>query len=232
MINGWPQKRVIYNQNHFYGAAQIADGLTYRDYGVTDVISASRAIDAHVRHRHPGVTSHLVPYGIDPALFRPAPRKRDAIVYLPRKRSVEAAYLRDSFRYTFPEFRRWEWWPLANATEAEVAAAMGEARVFLSLGRLEALGLTPLEAMSCGCVVAGFTGIGGLEYAKTANGFWAAEDDFPLCLQQLRAAVKLADSDSAERAAYDEACRATLAHYSRAKFVSEAKIAWETILQR
>ena len=69
------------------------------------------------------------------------------------------------------------------------AAAMGEAGVFLSLGRLESLGLTPLEAMACGCIVAGFTGIGGQEYASPANGFWAAEDDFPSCIKQLRAAL-------------------------------------------
>jgi glycosyltransferase involved in cell wall biosynthesis len=196
-----------------------------------DVISTTRSIDAYVRHRHPGVTSHLVPYGIDTGVFKPAQTKREAIAYLPRKRPIEASYLRDSFRHAFPDLRGWDWWPLVNESEANVAAAMGEAGVFLSLGRLESLGLTPLEAMACGCIVAGFTGIGGREYASPANGFWAAEDDFPSCIKQLRAAVGLAQSNALPRVAYHEACWATLANYSQAAFVDAVKRTWEAIVK-
>ncbi len=230
-IAHWPQKRVIYVQNEFYSGAQLSNGLSYRDYGVMDVISTTRSIDAYVRHRHPGVTSHLVPYGIDTGVFKPAQTKREAIAYLPRKRPIEANYLRDSFRHAFPDLRGWDWWPLVNESEANVAAAMGEAGVFLSLGRLESLGLTPLEAMACGCIVAGFTGIGGQEYASPANGFWAAEDDFPSCIKQLRAAVELAQSNELPRVAYHEACWATLANYSQAAFVDAVKRTWEAIVK-
>jgi hypothetical protein len=230
-ITHWPQKLVIYIQNEFYSGAQLSDGLSYRDYGVMDVISTTRSIDAYIRHRHPGVKSHLVPYAIDTGVFKPAQIKREAIAYLPRKRPIEASYLRDSFRYAFPDLRGWDWWPLVNESEANVAAAMGEAGVFLSLGRLESLGLTPLEAMACGCVVAGFTGIGGREYATPANGFWAAEDDFPSCIKQLRAAVELAQTNSLPRVAYHEACWATLAKYSQHAFVAGVRMAWEAILK-
>ncbi len=228
-ITHWPQKRVIYVQNEFYSGAQISDGLSYSDYGVTDVISTTRSIDAYIRYRHPDVRSHLVPYGIDVGVFKPAQIKREAIAYLPRKRPIEANYLRDSFRYAFPDLRGWDWWPLVNEAEAKVATAMGEAGVFLSLGRLESLGLTPLEAMACGCVVAGFTGIGGREYATSANGFWAAEDDFPSCVKQLRAAVELAGSNSLPRVAYHEACWATVGKYSQRAFVDAVQKAWEAI---
>jgi glycosyltransferase involved in cell wall biosynthesis len=230
--NRWPQKPVIYVQNHFYSGAQLGDGMTYKDYGVTDVIAASRTIEAYIRHRHPDVTSRLIPYGIDTGRFKPAQNKRDVIVYLPRKRAVEAKYLRDSFRYAFPELRGWDWQALDNASETEVATAMGEARVFLSLGRLESLGLTPLEAMASGCVVAGFTGVGGREYASSANGFWADEDDFPGCIAQLRSAIALTGSISPARVAYHEACWATLANYSQAASVDATKRVWEAILKR
>jgi len=104
-IEHWPQKRVIYVQNEFYSGAQLGDRSSYRDYGVMDVISTTRSIDAYIKYRHPDVTSHLVPYGIDTGLFKPAQTKREAIAYLPRKRPIEAAYLRDSFRFAFPDLR-------------------------------------------------------------------------------------------------------------------------------
>ena len=37
---------------------------------------------------------------------------------------------------------------------------------------MEACPLVPLEAMASGCIVVGYTGYGGLEYASSQNGFW------------------------------------------------------------
>ncbi len=66
----------------------------------------------------------------------------------------------------------WRWAVIQNKSEAEVAAIMGQAAIFLSLSRFEGLGMTTLEAMASGCLVVGFTGIGGREYASRTNGFW------------------------------------------------------------
>ena len=50
-----------------------------------------------------------------------------------------------------------------------------------------------LEALASGCLVAGFTGVaGGTDSATARNGFWAAEDDLPACVDQLARAVQLA----------------------------------------
>ena len=61
--------------------------------------------------------------------------------------------------------------------EAQVARLLGESEILLSLSQRESLGLVPLEAMSCGCLVAGFHGQGGLEYTSLGNGFWFGSDD-------------------------------------------------------
>ena len=104
---------------------------------------------------------------------------------------------------------------------------MGIAKVFLSLSRLEGFGLTPLEAMASGCVVAGFTGIGGREYAIPDNGFWADEDDFPACVAGLAKAVEL----SAAPEKYRVACQKTLALYTPETFKKGVKEAWDGILE-
>ncbi len=224
-----PQRKVIYSQNHFYGALGIKDAASYADYGVTDILCSSRTIYDHCRLRHPAVRAHIVPCMVDPAQFRSAPQKRKTIAFMPRKRAIEAAYIRDMFRFSHPECRDWEWVEIANVSEAEAARRMGEAKVFLSLSRLEGFGLTPLEAMASGCVVAGFTGIGGREYATAENGFWVAEDDFPAAVEALAKAVKLSDATGEKIDSYRASCQKTLSLYTPKTFKNGVKNAWDAI---
>ncbi|MDD3029096.1 MAG: glycosyltransferase family 4 protein [Alphaproteobacteria bacterium] len=222
-----PQRKVVYSQNQFYGAQGLGGREDYTAYGVSAVLCSSRSIYEHVRVRHPSLPAFVVPCAVDPTVFRPAPVKRDEIVFLPRKRAIEAAYLRDMFSFLHPEYDSWSWVSVDGCSEADVARSMGEAKVFLSLSRLEGFGLTPLEAMAAGCVVAGFTGIGGREYASETNGFWADEDDFPACLEGLERAVSL---DEAARQAYTAACAPTLDAYTPRAFEKGVADAWRTIL--
>ena len=227
-----PQRKVIYSQNHFYGALGIAAAAGFADYGVTDILCSGRTIYEHCRLRHPTLRAHIVPCAVDPALFHPAPEKRDVIAYMPRKRPLESLYIRDMFRFAAPQYRAWEWREIANVGEAEAARMMGEARVFLSLSRLEGFGLTPLEAMASGCIVAGFTGIGGREYATPDNGFWANEDDFPACQAALTQAVALSLDFASVREKHHEACQKTLSSYTPEAFRQGVKAAWDAILSK
>jgi glycosyltransferase involved in cell wall biosynthesis len=227
-IKDWPQPKVIYMQNHFL-SCRLNELQTYADYGVTDIICGSRTIYEHALIRHSRTPSHIIPCSIDARLFRPLV-KRNRIVLIPRKRKIEAAYIRDTFRFAHRQYGDWEWQGLVNVGEGSVARAFGEAKVFLSLSRLEGFGLTPIEAMAAGCIVAGFTGIGGREYATPENGFWAEEDDFPSCIAQLKAAIDLSQSDGARREAYDAACAKTAAAYSTEMFRYCVKQAWARIL--
>ncbi len=222
-----PQRKVIYSQNHFYGAMGIADAASYADYGVTDILCSSHTIYDHCRLRHPTLRAHVVPCAVDSAQFRPADEKQNVIAFMPRKRAIEAAYIRDMFRFSYPQYRNWQWREIANVGEAEAARLMGEARVFLSLSRLEGFGLAPLEAMASGCVVAGFTGIGGREYATPDNGFWVDEDDFPACNIALAQAI-VQSLTSGE--AYRAACLQTLAAYTPETFRQGVKIAFDRLL--
>jgi glycosyltransferase involved in cell wall biosynthesis len=56
--------------------------------------------------------------------------------------------------------------PIANMTEAQTAQVMRESLIFLSFGYPEGCPLPPAEAMSCGCIVIGYHGMGAREYFK------------------------------------------------------------------
>ncbi|MFY9288526.1 MAG: hypothetical protein WAO98_08495, partial [Alphaproteobacteria bacterium] len=78
-----------------------------------------------------------------------------------------------------------------------------------------------------GCVVAGFTGLGGKEYAHEQNGFWASEDDFPTCVANLKKAVDLSLTDHKN---YSEAATKTVKAYTPQTFKQAVKEAWSKIL--
>ena len=228
----WPQRKVVYSQNHFYGSLSLEKVGGFADYGVTDGLCCSLTTFEHMKWRHPSVRAHLVLNGIDRAKFAPtAAPKEKIIAYMPRKRPVEAAFIKDIFRYTYPECDAWQWHAIDNVSESEAAVVMSRAGVFLALSRLESLGLSPLEAMASGCIVAGFTGIGGQEYARPANGFWVAEDDFKACAAALKQAVDLAalPTDAPARTAYAQACEVALAPYTPLAFAQGAVEAFRVI---
>ena len=225
-----PQRKVIYSQNHFYGALGVGDASSYADYGVTDILCSSRTIYDHCRLRHPTLRAFVVPCAVDPICFKPAPEKRKRIAFMPRKRAIEVVYIRDMFRFAYPQHRDWEWLEIAHQDETGVARAMGSAKIFLSLSRLEGFGLTPLEAMASGCIVAGFTGIGGREYATPENGFWINEDDFPACVAALAQAIAHSQAGGVEGPKRQIACQKTLALYTPQIFRQGVRDAWDAIL--
>lgn len=229
-FKNFPQRKIIYSQNHFYGALGIGSASSFADYGISHILCSSQTIYNHSRLRHSSLNAYVIPCAVDDVLFRPGPVKKNAIAYMPRKRAIEAAYVKDMFHFTYPMLRDWQWTEVSNKSEAEVAHVLGTSKVFLSLSRLEGFGLTPLEAMASGCIVAGFTGIGGQEYATPKNGFWASEDDFPTCIAQLQKAVQLSLSSNQEQASYQESCFQTLTAYSPTLFKQAVRTAWHDIL--
>lgn len=225
-----PPRKVIFCMNHFYAGLDILNGRTYADFGVSHVLCLGQTIYDYCRDRHPDVAASMIPIGIDPGHFYPRP-KRECIAFIPRKRWLEAAYIRDLFRFEYPEFRDIEWVELDGRSEPEIAEALGAASVFLVLHRLDSLPLTGMEAMASGCVIAGFTGIGGREYAREENGFWADEDDFSTCIRQLAGAVQLSRETGARREAYATACAQMAARYTPATFDEAVRTSWAEILR-
>jgi len=184
----FPARRVVFCQNHYYGMYQIGRHADWRQYGIETVLCSSVAIrdfmEAHYGYRDLPV----VPYHIDPTLFRPR-RKLPMIAYLPRKRQIEAALIHLRFRERFPHLAATPFRRLDNAPEGRVAQVFGECAIVLMLGRFEGLGLPPLEAMSAGAIAVGYHGDGGREFATDENGLWVEDGDIEGCVTALGRAM-------------------------------------------
>jgi glycosyltransferase involved in cell wall biosynthesis len=225
----WSNRKVVFCQNQFQVHRGLADRQDYADFGVSAIICPSQEVASFCRRRFPDLPVVIVPYPVDRALFRPREPKHIQIAFMPRKRASEAAFIRDLFRAENPAFRAVPWVEITKVSEKQVAQTLGESSVYLSLSRFEAFGLSTLEALSSGCIVAGFTGIGGREYATSKNGFWAPEDDCVVAVEQLVRAVRLSMEGGDRYRDMVESAGATADYYSPARFRERVTTCWKAL---
>lgn len=171
-----------------------------------------------------------VPNAIDPVSFRPREKKLQ-IAFMPRKNSGELEFLRASFLLRNPACEAIPWVALDGMPLAEVGRILGESAIFLSTCHYEGFHLPALEAMSCGAVVVGFHGYGGLEYTHDGNGLWCPQGDLLTCLDQLERAVSLVEADGDELAALVGAALETAGRYRRPSRDRALLAAWREIMR-
>lgn len=221
-----PMRRFVFVQNHFYMWYGLAGAPDFAALGVERVFCSSEVIATYFGRVFPGPPPPVVHYGIDGALFHPR-RKRAQIAFMPRKMEKEARFIRETFLRLHPALSTWRWVAIDQVDEREVARILGESAIFLSLGRLEGLGLPPLEAMAAGCIVVGFLGDGGREFATPENGLWCRAEDWDQCVGALARAAHGIASRDAGIARITDAGRRTVAGYSFERTERELLAFWK-----
>ena len=152
---------VAFNQNAYLTCEHVPGDAppAYELFAAAMTVSSDSA--EYLRFSFPSLDVSVVPNAVDPELFRPAPLPPPRrLALMPRKRPSEAAEI---LRLLGDRLRGWEVVKIEGRSEAETAAMLRSAPIFLALGRREGLGLPPIEAMASGCCVVGFPGLGGRE---------------------------------------------------------------------
>jgi glycosyltransferase involved in cell wall biosynthesis len=179
--------------------------------------------------------------GVDTALFCPPLERKDGetvrIAFMPRKNKVFARQIGELAEVRLRRRTQplpLEWVSIEDRSQAEVARILQTAHLFLCTGFPEGCPLPPLEALACGCVPVGFTGLGGWDYMRQAtdfhggavplwplretpwagNGFYAADGDVPGTVLALEAALNVLARGSEELADLRRAGQMTAAAYS------------------
>lgn len=188
-------RKIVFCQNHFY----IFKTLKFEEYSnflsVDNIIASSNQIKNFYEQTLQIPDIPLIPYSIPHEKFYPEPKKL-IISYMPRKRPLESDSIKNLFKITSKNNTLFTWKEIDMLDEESTASIMRESAIFLSLSRLEGFGLPPLEAMACGCLIVGFHGWGGLDFANKSNGLWCDEDNLIQCVEKLSLATDLVKTNS------------------------------------
>jgi hypothetical protein len=216
MLNNRPGVRnVLFVQNHFYVFQALPDYSTSEGLRLSSIISSSKGIQRFLQRYLDLSNVPLIPCAIE-NICDDSIQKIDQIALMPRKRVFEAAFIKKMLRRCFMSAAKYKWLEIDDMTHSQVMAKLARSKVFLSLQRMEGFGLPALEAMAAGCLVVGFTGQGGAEYANSDNGIWVNEDDVEAAAGAVAKAVWLLRERPNEAAAMIAAGRRTAARYSPA----------------
>lgn len=221
---------VIHNQNPFYtfrgfqsimelNAYPLAGGLCCSDYTRKTLAEWGSKTDWQVV-RPRVLDAFNAPVG--------AGQRKKQIAFMPRKRAEDVKLLRSIFASMFPEHVDVPWVEINNKSRGEVAQILRESYVFISLSKNEGLGLPPLEAMASGCLVCGFHGGGGQEYATDLNGWWVSEGEWAQFARYLDMALTCSDAEVKRRT---DAGKETAARFGEAQFVADLAKAWDRLLK-
>lgn len=192
-----PVRKFVFCQNHFYIFKGLEGHTSWEDYGISGIFCCSEIIGDFISSLFKYDEVPVIHNAVDPDIFMPR-EKRLQIAYMPRKRPFEVEFMKNVFQRFNGQSGQVPWIPMDGLTEGEVARVLGESSIFLSTSLYEGFGLPPLEAMACGCVVVGFHGWGGQEYATPENGYWCLEGNVIECARKLQEVIALFDGNPKE----------------------------------
>ena len=155
--------RVIMALSWSLAYSRLQPGERWADLGVEHILVRSPMVQRFLDwSMETSVT--LIPPFVDPALYHPNEAKLNQVAYMTRKdRSGEWLQKTLTRRGTAAGHG---WLALRNMNEATYAHHLRQSAVYLPTTLQEGLHASVLEAMACGCLVVGFSGIGGNDFMR------------------------------------------------------------------
>jgi hypothetical protein len=225
-----PCRRVIHNQGPFLSFRGFESIAQMNADGLSAGLSCSTFGKNLLLRMGSRLSWQVVTPFVHPLFHEQQQPRMLQVAYMPDKRPREAPVVKALLHQLYPDLAAVPWVPIAGVSRRACAEIMAQSAVFASFSWLEGLGLPPLEAMAAGCLVCGFDGHGGSDFATPDNGLWVAEGDHEGYAHAVAATLEMARAAGPEQARRSAAGHATAAGYSRERFTIELEAAWHTIL--
>lgn len=158
----FPCQRIIFAMSIEYIMTAIPEGKTWRDFGIEKAITTTDGVVEFIETTM-GVEAYNIGFQVDAERFYYKPeKKKKTIVYLgrPGSNKLEAENIARILYNICPEFKEYKLIELANYSLAEYSEIVREASFFLSLAPRWAANSAITDAMTAGCVICGYSGLG------------------------------------------------------------------------
>jgi len=164
------------------------------------------------------------PFGRDPDTTREL-----AIAYMPRKIPETVRKVREEVQRREPDVK---WVEISEMGERDVAESFRRCAIFFSSQNREGFGNPALEAMACGCLVAGYAGTFPFPspYASSANGCWAQERSEAAAVRTVLKAIRTVRENADAYSQYLSAAEKTAEPYSKATALVQMREAMSSIM--
>lgn len=160
----FPVKRVVFALSWLPTYARLPIGARWQDYGIIQAIAKSPTIQRHLEWSME-IDVRLIPEFIDPALYTHQPeQKKPQVAYMTRKDRT-GEWLQGVLTRKHPSLEQeYSWLVLREMDEATYAQNLRASSIYLATTLQEGMHVSILEALACGCLVIGYSGIGGSDY--------------------------------------------------------------------
>lgn len=137
-----------------------------------------------------------------------------SICCMPRKLPAVTRRVRELVSQSHPDVA---WVDIDGMPEVEVARILRQHSIFFAAHDLEACPTSGLEAMACGCLVAGFGGTGRFPhpYATPANGLWVPDRNVEAAAAAVQSAIEVVRTGGERYSKYLDAARQTVLRFTK-----------------
>lgn len=216
-------KRIVLAQSWFYVLLAMNAGQKWQHFGIQDVISVSDAITEYLNSAMPGLNIKNFKQGISRKTFKPSDKisSKFPMIGFTGSRGAENKMKTHSiiknFYAFYPHLKWIRFLELSNMDKEQFAEKLASCAFVLYTDDIAGFGTLPLEAMSCGTHVVGWTPFGGKEYINDQNGFWAPNGDIFTTAELLGIAVDKWLSGEMDTTEITDSYERTLAPYTEEK---------------
>jgi tetratricopeptide (TPR) repeat protein len=177
-----PIRRFVIALSWSYIFSTLPDGMDWRNFNIERVLVVCPFIGEMVSWSM-GLPIHLIDFGINPELFHyQRVLKKRKIAYLLNKSQDVDAFKRLLGARNPDYVDKFEWTALGDLAQEQYAAQIRESSIFLNLSTAEGLLNSCFEAMSAGCIVVGFSSVGGqkmlIKEGETQNCILSQNGDY------------------------------------------------------